>query len=275
MPAHPLTIECLYKKGSGILNEDAFFLSDKMAGVFDGATALNNSRYEDGKTGGYLASRLARDTFRDGDGPLLKLTHRANRRILEAMQQRGVDLRHKENLWCTSFAVVRLGGDQFEWVQSGDSLILAIDHDSNYRVLVHDHHQDLETLCMWRDMAACGRPAIFESLKEQIVAVRRRANVTYGALNGESAALDFISRGRKPLAGIRHILLFTDGLFIPQENPEHGHRFHTLVERYLDGGLQAVYRYVYDLQAKDPQCHRFPRFKAHDDIAAVAISTAV
>jgi hypothetical protein len=273
MPEHPLKIDWLYKKGSGALNEDAYFLDGRMVGVFDGATALNGSLYEDGKTGGYYASRLARDTFRAGDAPLLKLTHRANRRILKAMQQRGVDLRHKENLWCTSLAVVHVGTDEFEWVQSGDSLILTIDGDHNYQVLVPDHCHDLETLCMWRDMAACGTPAIFESLKEQIIAVRRRVNVTYGALNGESEALDFISRGRRHLAGIRHILLFTDGLFIPQEYPEHGHRLDMLVERFLGGGLQAVYQYVNKLQTSDPLCRRYPRFKPHDDIAAVAIST--
>lgn len=269
---HPFKIDCLYKKGSGTLNEDAYFLGDEMVGVFDGATALNGSLYEDGKTGGYLASRLACDTFRAGDAPLLKLTHRANRRIFEAMQQRGVDLRHKENLWCTSLAVVRVGTDHFEWVQSGDSLILTIDADHNYQVLVPDRCHDLETLCLWREMAARGNPAIFESLKEQIIAVRRRVNVTYGALTGESEALDFISRGRQHLEGIRHILLFTDGLFIPQENPESGHRFDALVERFLDGGLQAVYNYVHELQISDPLCHRYPRFKPHDDIAAVAIS---
>ena len=174
MPVQTFKTDWLYKKGSGALNEDAYFLGDRMVGVFDGATALNSNLYEDGKTGGYIASRLARDTFRLGDAPLLKLTHRANRRILEAMQARGVDLRHKENLWCTSLAVVRFGADEFEWVQSGDSLILTIDKNHDYRVLVPDHCHDLETLCMWRDMAACGNPTIFESLKEQIIAVRRR-----------------------------------------------------------------------------------------------------
>jgi hypothetical protein len=108
---------------------------------------------------------------------------------------------------------------------------------------------------------------------KQIIAVRRRVNVTYGALNGESEALDFISRGRQRLSGIRHILLFTDGLFIPQEHPEDGHQLDKLVERFLSGGLQSVYQYVHELQTSDPLCHRYPRFKPHDDIAAVAIST--
>ncbi|WP_054692886.1 hypothetical protein [Desulfosarcina cetonica] len=177
------------------------------------------------------------------------------------MQSRGVDLAYKENLWCTSFAVVRVGADTFEWVQSGDSLILAIDRNDRYRVLVPDHAHDTETLCMWRDMAASGTPRIFENLKEQIVAVRRQMNVTYGVLNGEPQALDFISRGRQNLRDIRHILLFTDGLFIPQEDPCGAHRFDILVERYLSGGLQAVYDHVHQLQCADPLCHRFPRFK--------------
>lgn len=262
----------LHKQGSSRLNEDAYFLGDQICGVFDGATALNGSRYEDGKTGGYLASRLARDIFRANNAPLLKLTDRANRRLFEAMQSRGVNLAAKENLWCTSFAVVRVGSDTFEWVQSGDSLILAIDKDNSYRVLVPDHAQDTETLLMWRDLASRGTAEIFESLKEQIIAVRRKMNVTYGVLSGEPQALDFISQGREHLSGIQHILLFTDGLFIPKEDPTAAPRFDILVERFLDGGLRGVYRHVHELQACDPLCHKYPRFKPHDDIAAVAIS---
>jgi serine/threonine protein phosphatase PrpC len=268
------TYEWLHKQGSGQLNEDAYFLGNRICGVFDGATSLNGAMYEDGKTGGYLAARLARDVFRTNNAPLLKLTDQANRRILETMQSNGVDLARKEDLWSTSFAVVRVGADGFEWVQSGDSLILVIDRDNHHRVLVPDYAHDTETLCMWRDMAARGTPRIFDSLKEQIIAVRRRMNVTYGVLNGEPQSLDFISRGRENLSDIKHILLFTDGLFIPQEDPAADHRFDLLVERFLDGGLQAVYDHVHELQCTDPLCHRFPRFKPHDDIAAVAISMA-
>ena len=262
----------LHKQGSGTLNEDAYFLGHRICGVFDGATALNGAIYEDGKTGGYFAAKLACDAFRANNAPLLKLTHRANREILEAMQTKGVDLARKENLWCTSFAVVRIHTDAFEWVQSGDSLILAIDRDHRYQVLVPDRAHDTETLCLWREMASCGHRRIFENLKEQIIAVRRQMNVTYGVLNGEPEALDFISQGHAPLSGIEHILLFTDGLIIPREDPRDDHRFDVLVERFLDGGLDAVYRYVHDLQAADPLCHKYPRFKPHDDIAAVAIS---
>ena len=262
----------LHKQGSGRVNEDAYFLGNGICGVFDGATALNGDIYDGGKTGGYLAAQLACNAFRTNNAPLLKLTDRANRHILTAMQSKGVDLAHKENLWCTSFAVVRIHDNAFEWVQSGDSLILAIDRDDNYQMLVPDHAHDTETLCMWRDLAARGTPQLFENLKEQIVAVRRRMNVTYGVLNGEPEALDFISHGRAQLADIKHILLFTDGLFIPQEDPCCEHRFDIMVDRFLDGGLEAVYQHVHDLQAADPLCHQYPRFKPHDDIAAVAIS---
>ena len=274
MQKRQFKIDWLYRQGSGALNEDSCLLGNRMCGVFDGATALNGRIYDGGKTGGYLASHLARDTFRADDAPLMRLTDRANRRILKAMKKKGVDLRHKENLWCTSLAVVRVGEDAFEWVQSGDSLILTIYKDRTYRLLVPDRCHDAPTLCLWREQAACGARAIFENLKEQIIAVRREMNVTYGALNGEREALDFISRGRENLEGIQHILLFTDGLLIPQERPEKGHRFDILVNQFLEGGLQAIYRYVHRLQDADPLCHKYPRFKPHDDIAAVSLSMA-
>ena len=41
---------------------------------------------------------------------------------------------------------------------------------------------------------------------------------------------------------------------------------------YLDGGLSAVFRQVRQLQSDDPECRRYPRFKCHDDIAAVALT---
>ena len=99
--------------------------------------------------------------FAPGNAPLLKLIHRANRRIWDAMRQQGVDLRHKENLWCTSLAVVRVGTGEFEWVQSGDSLILTIDDNGSYQVLVPDHCHDLETLCMWRGHGLLRHPCSF------------------------------------------------------------------------------------------------------------------
>jgi len=37
------------------------------------------------------------------------------------------------------------------------------------------------------------------------------------------------------------------------------------------GGLQAVRNHVRRLQQEDPTCRKYPRFKQHDDIAAVAI----
>jgi hypothetical protein len=112
---------------------------------------------------------------------------------------------------------------------------------------------------------------IYHHLAEQIHRVRLQMNVSYGVLNGEPQALDFIHHGYQDLDGVRDILLFTDGLYPPRETPQNGNDWQSLVNLYRCGGLPAVRDHVRHLQQTDPSCRKYPRFKQHDDIAAVAI----
>ena len=89
---------------------------------------------------------------------------------------------------------------------------------------------------------------------------------------GETAALDFLQLGSHSLKGLRHLLIFTDGLFPPGEDPAGQPDFCWLAEHYLQGGLDKVKQEIRRLECEDPECRRFPRFKQHDDIAAMAIS---
>lgn len=108
-------------------------------------------------------------------------------------------------------------------------------------------------------------------LAAQIERVRLQMNISYGVLNGEPEAVNFLHHGRYQLTGITDILLFTDGLFLPKEDPLAGNDWQGLVDLYRHGGLQAVRDHVRLLQRDDPDCRCYPRFKRHDDIAAVAI----
>jgi hypothetical protein len=96
-------------------------------------------------------------------------------------------------------------------------------------------------------------------------------NIRYGVLNGEPAALDFLRHGYEELDNVSDILLFTDGLFLPRENPLEDSDWCSFVNLYRQGGLQAVRDHVRYLQRQDPTLKKYPRFKLHDDIAAVAI----
>ena len=65
-------------------------------------------------------------------------------------------------------------------------------------------------------------------------------NRTYGVLNGEPQAMPFMRTGILPLAGVSHVLLFTDGLFLPKEDPCAGPDFQRWARLFLRGGLTCV-----------------------------------
>jgi len=265
--------DMIHEKGSGRINEDAISFNGNLFGVFDGATSLTRSIYENDKTGGFLASRIARDTFLSNDGPLNDLAHKANTAIYQKMLEQGVNLSDKASLWSTSCAVVRIRKDHIEWVQTGDSLLLLIYEDGRFHIPITDYDHDRETLSMWKNMArSAGEIKIFDLLKDQIRKIRAEMNVKYGVLNGEADYARFLNTGKVPRDHVKHILLFTDGLFLPSAHPEQEPDFQTFVDIFLTGGLKALRDHVRDIERTDPDCKTYPRFKPHDDIAAVSIS---
>ncbi|WP_320172494.1 protein phosphatase 2C domain-containing protein [Maridesulfovibrio sp.] len=267
-----MQVESIFEKGTGAMNEDFYFASGSRFGVFDGATSLTPETYEQGCTGGYLASNIAGRVFATGDGPLLGLADKANAAISEAMLERGVDLNDKKYLWSTSAAVVSLDNDRFEWVQIGDCLVMVIKEDGSHELLMDGFDHDTETLRMWQSVSAEADDSILNALHDQILKVRGQMNVSYGVFSGEQEAMSFINHGQRDLDGVDSILIFTDGLFVPSCDPERKEGFDHLASLFRQGGLRHVRDYIRSVEETDPCCRRFPRFKPHDDIAAISIT---
>ncbi|MCP3920960.1 MAG: hypothetical protein GY714_00090 [Desulfobacterales bacterium] len=267
-----MQVDYIYEKGSGKLNEDFYFVNSSVFGVFDGATSLTRDVYENGLTGGYLASSIAGRTFYKNGSSLKELSKKANSKVYKAMEERGVRLDRKETLWSTSFAVVRIKEDSFEWAQTGDCIVLAIYEDESSEILTKNFDHDLETLMLWKKTSKNSGDNIMNVVGDKIAEVRANMNVTYGVLNGEKEALKFFKYGEKSLKGLKNILIFTDGLFIPKENPKEKQDFSLFKRLFLDGGLENIKSYIRDLEENDINCHKYPRFKTHDDIAAVSLT---
>lgn len=263
--------EYIHEQGVGRLNEDAISLNDTIFGVFDGATSLNAKKYKNGTTGGAMASEITRKIFARNNDSLKNLAQKANSAIYDEMIKNNVDTSDKTSLWSTSAAVVQLNDDSLEWMQIGDSLILIIYKDGSFKVAVTDYDHDSETLNMWKKISHKTDKQIFQVMGNQIKKVRKMMNVDYGVLNGETEFDSFIKSGKENLENISHVLLFTDGLFIPSENPSEKHDFQHFVELFRKGGLKEIRDYVRKIEQSDPECKQYPRFKKHDDIAAIAI----
>lgn len=264
-------VETLLEKGSGELNEDVLLEAGDLFGVFDGATSLDKRLFDDGLTGGLLAARTAALVFQQERSSLSQLAEKANRSIRDALQKQDVSMEERHRLWSTSMAVIRLGMNRLEYCQTGDALILLILSDGSYKVVTPDIDIDGETLQLWQNSRIKPSVSIHDLLAEQIQRVRLQMNISYGVLNGEPEALNFLRHGYEDLDNVSDILLFTDGLFLPRKNPLEDSDWRSFVDLYRQGGLQAVRDHVRYLQREDPALKKYPRFKLHDDIAAVAI----
>ena len=259
-------------KGSFYLNEDVILQDNNVFGVFDGATSLHSDDLPAGMTGGLIAAQLAAESFRQETGDLVSRAEDANRKIGTAAGSEQLTGKDKHMLWSTSAAVVRIEESYFDFCQIGDCLILVVRNDGSFTLLTPDTAHDRETLSLWKNSHAPAGITIHELLSEQIRAIRNKMNVFYGVLNGEPEAVHFLRHGRESLVGVQSVLLFSDGLFLPKEDPHQLDNWSLFVDLYLSGGLAAIHEEVRSLELQDPECRLYPRFKKHDDIAAIAIT---
>jgi len=259
----------ILEQGSGAFNEDALLLRDNLYGVFDGASCLKGALYR-GKSGAWWAAHLARAVFSANDDSLVALADRANRTIARGMALSAVDRGDRLALWSTSGAVVRITGKELEYLQIGDALILCIYENGSFRLPVHYRNHDRETLDQWTMFNRLGFNNVRELMTPQIEKVRLQMNRDYGVLNGEAAMKNFLFSGTIPLEGLTDLLIFTDGLHMP---PTRDGQLDLpgMVDCYLRDGLSGIHRAVREIERADPDCRRVPRFKKHDDIAAVAL----
>ncbi len=75
-----MRIETILEKGSARLNEDTLVAQGNLFGVFDGATSLNKTVFENGKTGGFIASSVASSIFAANHFPLKTLAKTAKKK---------------------------------------------------------------------------------------------------------------------------------------------------------------------------------------------------
>lgn len=263
-------IDYIHEKGSGSRNEDCLLIENNIFGVFDGASSLDRRRFYDNLTGGFIAAQTAKNEFSKNHFPLSALGLLANKAIRSKMVEQRLDMAQRHTLWSTSAAVIRVKKSGIEWFQTGDAQIILIHNDDTHTVLSRKEDHDFETLSLLKKLKF--KPS--DIFHEQIMKVRSRMNRDYGVLNGDPDALDFVRGGMVERDNIKTILLFTDGLSLPSRTPVRVKSFDRLVRVYRKLGLKGLKCHIRRMEADDPDIQKFPRFKCHDDIAAVAVHLA-
>ena len=269
-----IVISSVTDKGSGNVSEDVILIDrdNSIFGVFDGATSLTKYVDPQGKTGGLIAAEIAEQEFRKSHPTLPSAVLKASARIQEEMTAAGIDTSKAVNRWGAAAAAVKLKPDAFEWLVVGDSTILVIMEDGSFREVTPYHDHDTEVLTQWKKFADEKASNIRDLISEELVDLRNQSNVSFGAINGDEAVQQFLYTGEESLSGVKHILLFTDGLLLPGEEPAAPKDFQEMVDLYRAGGLEKIKETVRSMEKADPNCWRYPRYKPHDDIAAIALT---
>jgi hypothetical protein len=269
-------------------NEDSVFAdADRgIAGVFDGASDVVGFRTPDGMTGGAVASRIAASAL-EASSPeqsLEAIILTANGQIDDIQREFDLDPANKEARFCTTGAIARVrtteaGEKVIDLLQIADSVAVVVMDDGSIEVPLGLYDQDEESMQLWTQMVAEGMTAeqilSDERMQSQIKSKRSESNVTYGVLNGEAEAAEFIRSTTIPAEGVTKVILLSDGLFIPKESPSGEDSWAEIVQLEAEGGIKAVLEYVRSIESTDPDCIRYARFKQHDDASGAVLDLMI
>ncbi len=166
--------------------------------------------------------------------------------------------------------MIRITAPVLEWATIGDCAVLLHSADDVLR-LEREHDHDGRTRALLGTRAS-GVTVTEDEIEAARTQTRAEANRTYGALNGDARADAFVRSGEAPLADLRDVLLFTDGLWAPDLRTEVADDVARFFAVFRAGGLTALRDHGRSIERADSDCRRWPRLKRHDDIAAVALA---
>lgn len=258
------------------MNEDALIINvkDKIYGVADGATSLTDRLYESGQTGGYLAAHLLASMLQEAasGASLEEVIIQANDALRQRMQDAGIDIADKRQLWSAAFVIFRVRDTYVEFVQAGDCMLFAKYADGSYRRVTRDQvaHLDRITLEKRREAAALGiaePDEIRNYLYPVLCESRKKMNTLegYAVLNGEVDFRLYLETGRLSRACLTRLYAVTDGLFHTLEGVNPDDVWMRMLMEIDHEGLAAYAENLVRAEQADADCTRVPRLKVSDD----------
>ncbi len=279
-----VTYEEITRKGVGVLNEDAIITNPKvnLYGALDGVSSLVPYLNTKKETGGFIAANLVKNYFESVTDPRSLMDHmiEVNDLLREQMVFANIDLRKKEELWGAALAIVRIQDNGVEFIQTGDCMILAVYEDGEVRPLTWKQvsHLEAPAFAKWQEGITKGlnsQTELHETVIDTIKKNRYRANTDggYGVLNGENDAVHFFEYGKINLTCLKHIILLTDGMFLPTNIvPEQSSYWSFVARSMLNKGIKLYTQELIELEECDPECIQYIRFKKSDDKTAMVIN---
>jgi len=259
--------------------EDKFAINpeDGIFAVFDGASGLKSlSNVGEGNTGGSLAAQLCAKVFTEqSDGTIRERLEEASRYINELFNENVPSSTDVADRFCTTAGIMRLNEGTIELACIADTPIIVIKEDGSWEMPIPNIDHDKESLQMLQELMKNENLTHAQAMsdprmKEQLLAKRREQNETYGVLNGQEEAMNFIREATISAEGVATVLIISDGLVPPSKIGEEPN-WQFVVDCYLRGGAEEIKRAVREIEEKDPNCEQYVRFKKHDDATILAV----
>jgi hypothetical protein len=272
-------------EGSGAVNEDGFgfigtTLDVSAAWVFDGVTGINKQNHLGAASdAAWLVSRAHDHLLRLAaiDKPLPDLLAA----LVESMTAEwnsvtnGLKLPEDYDPPAACLVFVKRYGDRWKALRLGDSCLLARSDHRGRQVVAASPNNAFDN---WlssearkrRDAGVLDVKKLLEEFRPQLLAGRQRRNKPggYSILECSPAALampEFIELGRPA-----EILLCTDGYFRAVDH--YGLFDETGLINASGRSVENVMARIRAVEASDPQCEKYLRFKPADDATAVMLS---
>lgn len=262
-------------------SEDTVLVRPPRIAIFDGQTSLNGNKIHKGRTGGAIASAIARNTLAKLDNLLRTQVIQANQAIHDHMVEAGTDMSDPLSRWSTSCAAIDIFQDDLDCVTIGDSVIVVklkngktglvtpyIEHDKptlEAMMEIINEHKARGEIITPQNLLLC--PEVDSLIKQ----VRRNSNINHGFLNGDQRAERYVYECRIKRGDVATLLIFTDGYFLPRENPIIPPNWTEIMEIYEREGMLGLRKHIRDIEEEDQYCMNKPRFKTHDDGAISSV----
>ncbi len=275
-------------EGSGTVNEDGWgFVGTEgaieAAWVFDGVTGINDRNYlPGGSDAQWLVARAQNHLQRlAGSKATLSVIVASLVQLLidDWREVSGeFDLPEDYDLPAACLVLAKRYRETWQAVRLGDSCLLARAGEGSHRILAASPNNVFDN---WlareaekrRQGGLLDTKALLAEFRPQLLAGRKARNRPggYSILEASSAAAHFAEY--LDLGSPADMLLCTDGFYRAVDH--YGlHDNEELIDACAaPGGVLTVLQRVRDVEAADPDCTKYPRFKPADDATAVMLQS--
>ena len=273
-------------QGSGAVNEDGLgYLGSagdvSAAWVFDGVTGINQHNFLGGGTDAAWLVAKAHDHLKalaSLDLPLRDILSKLVQDLIADFKTaaKDLDLPGDYDPPAACLTIVKRYGEKWQAMRLGDSCLLARSSDGAHISVAaspnnaFDHWLSTEALKR-RDAGMLDVKELLAEFRPQLMQGRKSRNSPggYGILEASPSAVEFAEYFE--LGTPREILLCTDGYYRAVDYYAL-HSEESLLDASLTfGGVDNVLDSIRSVEASDPACVKYLRFKPADDATAVAL----